>query len=216
MSTFIIEKLESTSDPRLSVFVSQDGNGNYTGQKNGLNDLALGQSDFASKSDIGLALSSKESKIYVMTAAEVLFLKAEAALAYSNNPVEANNLYRMAIETSLSQWDVDATAITDFLASPIGTLTGSTQEQEEQMGTQLWIALTPNYYEGWSHIRRTGYPVIEERTDSDLERGVTNGIMPKRFLYSSFELSSNGTNASEAIARQGVNKIDTPIWWDKN
>ena len=80
----------------------------------------------------------------------------------------------------------------------------------------MWIALTPDYFEGWSHIRRTGYPVIEERTDSDLERGVTNGIMPKRFLYSSFELSSNGTNASEAIARQGANKIDTPIWWDKN
>ena len=35
-------------------------------------------------------------------------------------------------------------------------------------------------------------------------------------LYSSFELSSNGINASEAIARQGANKIDTPIWWDKN
>jgi hypothetical protein len=216
MSTFMVGQLESTADPRLAVFVMQDENGNYTGQKNGLNDVAFGQSDFASKSDMGLALSSKESKMYLMTAAEVYFLRAEAALAYDNEPNVANDLYRMAIETSLSQWNVGAAEITDFLASPVGTLTGTTLEQEEQMGTQMWIALTPDYFEGWSHIRRTGYPVIEERTDSDLERGVTNGIMPKRFLYSSFELSSNGTNASEAIERQGANKIDTPIWWDKN
>lgn len=216
MSTMLIDQLEGTADPRLDVFVAQDENGNYTGQKNGLNDEAFGKSDFASKSDMGLVLSSKDSKIYLMTAAEVYFLKAEIALVYDSNPTEANNHYRMGIDISLDQWDIDATAIATFLASPVGTLTGSIAEQEEQLGTQMWIALTPNYYEGWSHIRRTGYPVISERTDSDLERGATNGIMPSRFLYSSFEMSSNETNVSEAISRQGANKIDTPIWWDKN
>lgn len=216
MSTLLIGQLQGTADPRLSVFVMQDGGGNYTGQKNGLNDEAFGQSDFASKSDMGLMLSSKDSKIYLMTASEVYFLRAEAALSYDNDPTTADTLYGMGIETSLEQWEVDASDIATFLASPVGTLTGTTKEQEEQMGNQMWLALTPNYYEGWCHIRRTGYPVIEERTDSDLERGVTNGAMPSRFLYSSFELSTNGTNANEAIARQGTNKIDTPVWWDKN
>jgi len=216
MSTMMINQLQGTADPRLSVFVAQDENGNYTGQTNGLTDVAFGTSLFSSKSDMGLALSSKDSKIYIMTATEVYFLLAEVALVYDNDPVEANSLYRMGIETSLDQWNVDDTAITTFLASPIGTLTGTTAEQEEQMGTQMWIALTPNFYEGWCHIRRTGYPIIAERTSEDLARGVTNGLMPKRFLYSTFELSSNGTNAMEAINRQGANKINTPIWWDKN
>ncbi|MDT0553220.1 SusD/RagB family nutrient-binding outer membrane lipoprotein [Urechidicola vernalis] len=216
MSTMFIGQLEGTADPRLSVFVEKDGNGNYTGQKNGLNDEAFGQSDFASKSDMGIPLSSKDSKIFLMTASEIYFLRAEIALIYDNNPTDANNLYRMGIEASLEQWDIDAAEITSFLASPTATLTGSVDEQEEQLGTQMWIALTPNYYEGWTHIRRTGYPVIEQRTDPDLEKGATNGILPTRFLYSSFEMSSNGTNASEAINRQGANKIDTPIWWDKN
>ena len=216
MSTMLVNQLQGTSDPRLSVFVAQDGGGNYTGQTNGLNDEAFGVSDFASKSDMGLMLSSSESKIYLMTVSEVYLLKAEAALAYDNSPATANTLYSMGIQHSLEQWGIDSGTIATFLSSPTGTLSGSDMEQEEQIGTQMWLALTPNYYEGWSHIRRTGYPVIAERTTNDLARGVTNGMMPKRFLYSSFELATNGTNANEAISRQGANKIDTPVWWDKN
>jgi hypothetical protein len=100
------------------------------------------------------------------------------------------------------------------MASPSATLAGT--NDQEQIGTQLWLALIPNYFEGWTQVRRTGYPVIEERTNDNLSRGVTNGMVPNRFLYSSFELSSNHANVEEAISRQGPNKIDTPVWWDKN
>lgn len=216
VSEMMVNQLKTTTDPRLAVFVSQDANGNYEGITNGLNDIAFGASNFATKSDMGLALSSKQSKLYIMTATEIYFLRAEAALIYDADPVEANNLFRMGIETSLNQWNVDAISISDFMVTPTTTLSGENDEQEEQIGMQMWVALTPNYYESWSHIRRTGYPVIAQRTADNLEPGVTNGIMPKRFLYSSFELSSNGTNANEAIGRQGANKIDTPVWWDKN
>lgn len=210
----LIDQLEGTSDPRLSVFVSQDANGQYSGMVNGLTDLAFGASDFANQSDMGLALSSSESKLYMITAAETWLLRAEAALAYDSDPAAANNSYRMGIETSLKQWEVDQTDIDTFLGSPAATLTGV--NDEEQIGTQMWLALTPNYFESWSHIRRTGYPMIPVRTDPELHQGVTNGIMPTRFLYSSFELGSNSANAQEAISRQGANKIDTPVWWDKN
>jgi SusD/RagB-like outer membrane lipoprotein len=215
MSTTLIDQLQGTSDPRLSVFVSQDGNGQYSGIVNGLTDVAFGNSDFANKSDMGLALSSSDSKLYMITAAEVWLLRAEAALAYDNDPVAANAHYRTGIETSLNQWEVDAADIATFLASPSATLAGT--NDEEQIGTQMWLALTPNYFESWTHIRRTGYPVIPVRTDTELlHPGVTNGIMPSRFKYSSFELGSNSANAQEAISRQGANKLDTPVWWDKN
>lgn len=210
----LIDQLQGTADPRLSVYVSQDANGQYSGMVNGLTDLAFGGSDFANKSDMGLALSSSDSKLYVITAAETWLLRAEVALAYDNDPVAANTLYRMGIETSLKQWEVDQTDIDAFMASPAASLAGV--NDEEQIGTQMWLALTPNYFESWTHIRRTGYPVIPERTAADLHRGVTNGIMPTRFMYSSFELGSNSTNVQEAISRQGANKIDTPVWWDKN
>ena len=80
----------------------------------------------------------------------------------------------------------------------------------------MWLALTPNYFEGWPQIQHTGYPVIPVRTSGGLSKGVTNGIMPNRFMYSSFELGANSTNVQEAISRQGANKIITKVWWDRN
>ncbi|MBO3098360.1 SusD/RagB family nutrient-binding outer membrane lipoprotein [Gelidibacter pelagius] len=214
MSTLLIDQLQGTDDPRLSVYVSKDGNGDYNGMTNGLDDTAFGNSNFAARSDMGLALSSKESKLYVMTASEIWLLRAEAALAYDNDPAQANILYRNGIETSLNQWEVDASDRDDFMNSPAASLAGVNDEL--QIGTQMWVALVPNYFEGWSHIRRTGYPIIADRTEANLAQGATNGVLPKRFLYSSFELSSNNDNVLEAISRQGANKIDTPVWWDKN
>lgn len=214
MSTLLIDQLQGTDDPRLSVFVSKDGNGEYNGMLNGLDDAAFGNSNFSTKSDMGIALSSKESKLYIMTASEVWLLRAEAALAYANNPSQANILFRKGIETSLNQWEIETSEVASFMASPTASLTGSNDQL--QIGTQMWLALVPNYFEGWSHIRRTGYPVIADRTAPNLSQGVTNGVLPKRFLYSSFELSSNKDHVLEAISRQGANKIDTPVWWDKN
>ena len=214
MSAFLINQLQATNDPRLTVFVGKAGNGQFSGIVNGLTDQAFGNSNFANLSDMGLALSSPESKLYIMTAAETWLLRAEAALAYDDDPVQANVLYRKGIETSLNQWEVDATEITSFMASPTATLSGV--NDEEQIGVQMWLALIPNFFEGWSHIRRTGYPVIPVRTSEDLSTGATNGIMPNRFMYSSFEIGANSANVQEAISRQGANKIDTKVWWDKN
>lgn len=214
MSTFLINQLQTTSDPRLAVYVSKDAAGKYSGITNGLTDVVFGNANFAAKSDMGLALSSRDSKLYLMAAAEVWLLRAEAALVYDNNKTLANTNYRKGIEASLDQWLVSATDKTAFLASKTGTLAGT--NDEELIGTQLWLALTPDYFESWTNIRRTGFPVLPVRNSADLEKGVTNGIMPKRFLYSSFELSSNNANVTEAIKRQGENKIDTPVWWDKN
>jgi hypothetical protein len=214
MSTFLINQLKTTSDPRMAVYVSKDANGQYSGITNGLNDATFGNTNFAAKSDMGLALSSKDSKLYLITASEVWFLRAEASLIYDKSQADASLNFKKGIETSLNQWEIPATEISAFLASKNATLDNT--KTEEQIGKQMWVALVPNYFEAWNYIKRTGYPVIPVRTDPTLSQGVTKGIMPKRFLYSSFELSSNGTNVNEAIGRQGANKIDTPVWWDKN
>lgn len=213
MSNMLINQLKNTEDPRLPVFVNKDANGDYSGMTNGLDDTAFGNSNFSTKSDIGTALSSKESKLYLMTASEVWLLRAEAAFAYAKDLSQANDLYRKGIETSLQQWDVKSDVIAEFMARSEASLAGN---PEAQIGTQMWLALIPNYFEGWTYIRRTGYPNIETRTADNLAQGVTNGVLPKRFLYSSFELSSNRNNVLEAVSRQGDNKIDTPVWWDKN
>ncbi|MEO1010776.1 MAG: SusD/RagB family nutrient-binding outer membrane lipoprotein [Bacteroidota bacterium] len=214
MSTRLIDQLEGTGDPRLPIFVSPDGNGEFTGITNGLTNTAFGQAGFDTKSDIGVPISSQDTRIYMITAAETWFLRAEAALVYDNDPNMANELYRNGVATALSQWEIDPASITGFLESASGSLNGV--NDEEQIGVQLWLAVIPNFFEGWTQIRRTGFPVIEQRTADNLEPGVTNGFLPTRFLYSSFELSSNNENVTTAIDRQGPNRIDTPVWWDQN
>jgi hypothetical protein len=218
LSDLFITMLKDTHDPRIEVFAALDADGGYSGQLNGLKDAIFAGSGFGKRSNMGLELASKDSKLYLLTAAETWFLRAEAALVYDGDEVKANENFRNGIETSLIQWNVPRSERIVFMDSDVAKLSGDISNKEEQIGNQLWIALTPNYYEGWAHARRTGYPVVAnaERTDPKLERGVTNGIMPKRFKYSSFELSNNGENVEKAIERQGPNKIDTPVWWDKN
>ena len=210
-----VSMLSSTNDPRLGVFASKDVSGGYSGQLNGLNDIAYGNSEFEKRSAMGEVLTQKSSKLYVMTAAETWFLRAEASLVYDNDIVAANSNYREGIKTSMDQWEVPVLDVIAFLSTSIADLSDPLND-EEQIGNQMWLALTPNYFEGWSYIRRTGYPVIEQRTDPDLDKGVTNGYMPERFRYSSFELSTNSINTQEAIERQGPNLITTPVWWSKN
>jgi len=216
MSDMLVTQLLSTNDPRLEGFVDKDIDGGYSGQLNGLSDQEFGSSNWPDRSDIGVALASQDSKHYLMTATETWFLRAEAALVYQNDEVKANEYYRKGIETSLNQWLVEETAAIAFLDSPLATLTGSMTDKEKQIGIQMWIGIIPNYVESWAHMRRTGYPVIEQRTDPKLDPGVTNGYMPIRFKYSSFELSTNGENTQKAIDRQGPNAITTPVWWDRN
>jgi hypothetical protein len=162
---------------------------------------------------MGDVLTQEYSKLYIMTAAETWLLRAEAALAYGTGE-NANDNYRAGIRTSMEQWDVAETDIVDFLATSIADLSDPMND-EEQIGNQLWLALTPDYFQGWCSIRRTGYPKIAQRTDPKLDKGVTDGYVPERFKYSSFELSTNGTNTEEAISRQGPNLITTPLWWSK-
>jgi len=214
MSNFLIDKLQKTADPRLAVFVARDKDGKYNGITNGLMDIPFGTSGYDDKSDMGLALASKDSKQYLMNAAETWLLRAEAALVYDNDEGKAKEYFRKGIETSLKQWKIDTSAINAFMESPVAQLDG--ENKEEQIGNQMYLALIPNYFESWTYIRRTGYPVIPVRTSEDLSKGATNGIMPKRFKYSSFELGANEANVNEAIKRQGPNLIDTPVWWDKN
>ncbi|SMO65672.1 Starch-binding associating with outer membrane [Saccharicrinis carchari] len=215
VSDKFVSMLASTNDPRLEVFAAKDGYGAYSGQLNGLNDFAFGESDFQNKSDMGHMISSKDSKMYLMTASETMLLKAEALLVFNRDVVKANAAYRKAIELSMEQWQVDGDLSQAYLASGMGNLSGSDYQMEEQIGNQMWICITPNFFESWSHIRRTGFPVIEQRTAPELAPGVTNGFLPSRFKYSSFELSANGENVKEAVDRQGPNKIDTPLWWSK-
>jgi len=210
-----VEWLKSTNDPRLTIFVDTTETGEYKGFMNGLNDQEQSKYKWEAFSNPKPVLYAKDMSQNLMCASEVWFLRAEASL-FNLGPGDANQMYQEGIRKAMLQWKVSADSIAQYISTePEATLNGTDENKFRQIATQMWIAFTPDFSEAWSNIRRTGYPVIPQRTDETVyELGVTNGILPTRFKYSSSEYRTNRVNLDAAIEQQGPDLIDTPVWWD--
>lgn len=148
---------------------------------------------------------------YLMTYAELLFLRAEAAeRGLGGVPhAEAAADYVAAIRASMEQWGVtDAAAIDAFLADPGIAYQGGTAGLK-QIATQKWIALFSDDGQAWSEWRRTCQP-------ANVIPGPNTIVpyIPRRYYYSTTEASVNAANLNAAIARQGPDDFGTRIYWD--
>lgn len=211
-----INTLEDTNDPRLSFFATKNKNGKYLGMPNGLSDSKFPSWPQSNTSVPSAKFFAKDQPYYLITAAEIWLLKAEAAL-FGIATDDANLFYQNGIIAAMEQWAINSDSITKYITYELeATLNGDTENQFRQIATQLWISSLPNTLESWNTIRRTGYPVIEQRTGSDYSQGITNGLMPTRLFYpTQVERSINGENMNEAINRMpDGDKIDSKIWWD--
>ncbi len=146
----------------------------------------------------------------LITAAEVNFLKAEAALA-GLTPGNANTLYRTGIQLAMEQYAVPAGSITTFLASSPATLSGTPEQQLEQIINQKYASLIYQCNEAWAEYRRTGYPKMwlgSGPTD-------TQGKIPRRLTYPPDEYAKNGANvAAAASGYADGDKLTSRVWWD--
>ncbi|MCL3782683.1 SusD/RagB family nutrient-binding outer membrane lipoprotein [Prolixibacteraceae bacterium JC049] len=215
LSKKYIDMLQTTADPRLPIMAQKTPAGTYVGVENGLAESEQGKISFDNISKPGSVFIGKAAPLFIITAAEVSFLRAEAALFALGEQSDANELYRKGIRLHMESLQVADAKINEYLATPIVQLSGNLEAKFEQVSNQFWIACGANFFEAWTNIRRTGYPRIEQRTAAHLSKGATNGFLPKRFLYPQTEYSSNKANVEKAIAAQGADKIDTPVWWDK-
>lgn len=208
----VTQNLLERNDPRLSKYAdpAKDGISGYRGRPMCL--FTDEKQPYAENTTAFLPMPFRVAAydIVVMNAAEVYFLRAEAALAGLSNE-NAAQLYRTGIEQSMLQYSVAQPDITTYLAGTFGSLTGTEEQQLREIIIQKYLA---NYWmgaEGWAEYRRTGYPEIW--TGSDL--GSTNGTIPRRGTYPQSEYSLNENNVREAASRlQGGDKMTSRIWWD--
>lgn len=213
VSKMLVDWLLDKEDPRLTALVAPNKDGEYKGLPNGLTDQAMGGFTRSNLSVPGDLMLAPDQPLDIMTASEIWFLRAEAAL-FNLGGNDANAYYQNGMAQAMARWEIDGT---EYIAtSPVATLSGTQEEQFEQIGEQMWVALIPNHVEAYSNIRRTGYPVIAKRTNPLLSQGVTDGYLPKRLKYPyTVEKTLNGKNMQEAIDRMGgEDKIDYPVWWD--
>jgi len=215
ISDKVVSQLSSTNDPRLPIYATPLEDGvSYKGFVNGLTDNYFVAAIEEEHSFPGQYLVGKGAPVFLMTAEEIAFLQAECAL-FSLGGTDANGHYRRGIQLCMERVGVSADDMATFLATPTTTLTGTQEEQFEQIGTQAWLAFAPNVAEAYSYMRRTGYPIVEDRDGILTDKGDTEGELPSRIIYPLSEKLRNSENVNDAIANLGGNdELKTRVWWD--
>jgi hypothetical protein len=243
-SKTFIDYLKATNDPRLTkVAVTQlYTSATAKTQNTAFNTTAAAQKGMPNGKDLsgiaGRDISSdpsytsfpdyssphpgmikRDGVTFVLTYAETELLLADAAQRFgvggtSTAATRYNNGVKAAM-TYLGQYDA-AMAITDteadawLAANPYVPATGLVA-----INTQYWLHTNTmlDFYESWSNWRRTGIPVL---TPVVYPNNATNGTIPRRFPYPSFEANTNPTNYNAARAAvPGGDNLTGRVWWDK-
>jgi len=214
ISDKVVTQLSTTNDPRLPIYASPISDGTYKGFVNGLVDALFNDAISEEHSFPGEYLVGRGASVFLMTAAEIAFRKAELAL-FGLGDGDANEHYRNGIRLAMERVGVAEADIDAFLATPSAQLSGTDEEQFEQICTQMWLAFAPNLAEAYSMMRRTGYPAIPIRDGITTDRGDTEGEIPSRLIYPLTEKQRNGENVNQAIANlDGGDELKSRVWWD--
>lgn len=180
---------------------------------------------------------AQSSPMILITAAEVWFLKAEAALRGWAGAGVAQTDYETGVNTSLAQWGVsNPNYINDALSTPANyvdphnsanSITApssvtikwdplATQEQLlEKIITQKWIAMFPEGQEAWTEYRRTGYPKLFPVVVNNSNGTISTQIQIRRLPYPVNEYNTNGAELAKGIQLLGGPDYGgTRLWWD--
>lgn len=172
----------------------------------------------------------------LIKASEVFFLRAEGALlGWNMGGGSAQSYYESGITASFEEYGLSATDLSgnDYVSStntpanlnastpPVSTIpvafnaAGSQEQQLEQIITQKWISLYPNSWEAWAERRRTGYPTLYPRLNTD-DPAIPVTAIPRRVPYTSTEYDNNPNGLASGIAAlKGLDNGVTKLWWDK-
>ncbi len=190
-------------------------------------------------------------KWFVMRAFEGYFLRAEGVLeGWNMGGGTVESLYNTGISTSLAEdgfGDVNLlgdpyitstlvpmtpgidlnTVIAAVAPAPASTVpilfdaAGSKEKQLEQIITQKWIGLLPDSQEAYAERRRTGYPKLYIRLESE-NTNVPNTSLPVRLTYWTNEYTNNNQEVLNAITKlndesstPNGDQANTKLWWDK-
>jgi len=220
-----------TQDPSLAAY-------SYLGIRNGAYLNAKGDRiPYSRVSDDFQTAQTRRS----ITAAEVSFLKAEAALRGWTGAGDAKTNYENGVKLSFADWGAggvdaylaDATSKpTSYVDpkdarnnfTPLSTITvawndGDNNELKlEKIITQKWVNNFTNALESWCDFRRTGYPKIPHVANNSSSPDW--GVIPadewiKRMPFLPKERTSNAPGVADATTKLGgPDLISTRLWWD--
>jgi hypothetical protein len=241
MSSAMESTLKGYNDPRIGKFFSPvPGTTTFKGVRNGYSQVQLGLPENAQAANSNVAPAFQDPNRFtqawgIMFSSEAHFLRAEGALNGWAMGGTAKDLYEKGIQLSMNQWGIaDAAAIaaytagtskpialTDAVQTPAMTdipvaFAATVDKQREQIGTQKWLALFPYGFEAWAEFRRTKFPKLYPKLNSDNPDVPTTAIV-RRAPFVTGEISTNKLGVESGVKQLGgADKANTPLWWDKN
>ncbi|MBC7948560.1 MAG: SusD/RagB family nutrient-binding outer membrane lipoprotein [Chitinophagaceae bacterium] len=210
VSELLMNKMKPVNDPRIPNYAAPAKTG---GQFIGLPfGTVTGMPNTTNFSLFDTTVWAQNASIHLVTYAQALFAKAEAAKLgwITGGDVEAKLNYDLAIEQSVRQWNNNSTAgLAAMMAFPAVAYNPATAI--EQIATQRWVHLYMHGWEAWAEWRRTGYPALAPPV------GDPTRPVPRRNAYPANEQFNNAENYQAAIQRQfsGSDNISGRVWWDK-
>jgi len=193
MGEYFVEMLKARQDPRLPVFVTPDGNGEYTGSAAG--------SGNADASEPGPAIAGATAPTYFATYMEMLLIKAECQYETGVDEATVKETLLMALEESLNKYGVfNQDYVDGYEQQWLSTLSG--EDLKKEIITQKYISLCYQS-EVYNDFRRTDNIMDILPNPNGFEND-----FPRRFPYSTDELTYNSNVPS------GVTIMDR-VWWDQ-
>ncbi|MGK7394152.1 MAG: SusD/RagB family nutrient-binding outer membrane lipoprotein [Candidatus Cyclobacteriaceae bacterium M3_2C_046] len=213
VSEFLVDKLIALDDPRLSEYVAEAPNGGYKGFPYGLADP--GSIEFNSTSLPSLKVRQADFPGIIMTHAEVLFLKAEAAQrGWGNQTQSAEALYDEAITSSMNFWGIeDQEVISNYLDQP--EVDFNSNQWKKLIGTQKWLAMYMQGLQSWFEVKRLDYPQFEPANDPVAAQIIAPLRTPGRLIYPTGESGLNATGYEGSATTKVGDTYKTQVWWDK-
>ncbi|MGZ3928569.1 MAG: SusD/RagB family nutrient-binding outer membrane lipoprotein, partial [Mucilaginibacter sp.] len=161
ISKTIVDKLIALNDPRLPIYASptQDPTPQtYVGIPNGLLVGDASSLGFTKTSKPGAYFRAPHAPAVIISYAEVLFDRAEAA-ARGLTAEDAADLYKQAVTASLKQYNVADADIATYTALP--AVQYDPTNYKKSIGDQKWLALFGQGLEAFAEWRRLDYPQLQ-------------------------------------------------------
>ncbi len=205
--------------------------GEYHGIRQG---TCFAHTQYASHSTVKI---EKNTDAILMTAAEIWFLRAEAALRGWTDE-NAASCYEQGIRTSFEQWN--AKGADEYLKSertgadyidvyePVNNIQArcrvspcwhedaSSEIKLEKIITQKWIAIFPEGCEAWAEQRRTGYPRLFPVKINNSPGGcIDTEVMIRRLNFPGSVKSLDITLYNTLVNLFGKpDNAGERLWWD--
>ncbi len=240
MSSAMESVLKGYSDPRMTkMYAPVPGTTNYKGLRNGYSQVQLGLPENAASANSNVANTylpdnQFSTPFLVMYAAESWFLRAEGALnGWNMGTLTSKEYYERGIRTSMASWGFTGAAVDAYIAgtsSPIAlndqvntpalsdipvAFAATPGKQREQILTQKWIANWPNGHEAWAEYRRTGFPKLYPRINTENTEVPADGVV-RRTPYVSGEIATNSKGVQTGVTKLGAPDLsNSRLWWNK-